>query len=60
MAARDRSVRAERAADGSLFHRYHPRMQAVHDANAVRLAAIMDEHGWPGEPQRGRRRSGRR
>ena len=53
MAARDLSVREELAADGSLFHRYHPRMRAVHDANAARLAAIMDEHGWPGEPQVG-------
>ena len=53
MAARDLSVREELAADGSLFHRYHPRMQAIHDANAARLAAIMDEHGWPGEPQVG-------
>jgi hypothetical protein len=54
MAARDLSVRMELAADGSLFHRYHPRMQAVHDANAARLAVIMDGHGWPGEPQVGR------
>lgn len=53
MAERDLSVRGELAADGSLFHRYHPRMQAVHDANAARLAAIMGEHGWPGEPQVG-------
>jgi hypothetical protein len=53
MAARDLSVREELAADGSLFHRYHPRMRAVHDANAARLAAIMDQHGWPGEPQVG-------
>jgi hypothetical protein len=53
MAAQDLRVREELAADGSLFHRYHPRMQAVHDANAARLAAIMDQHGWPGEPQVG-------
>lgn len=53
MVARDLRVREELAADGSLFHRYHPRMQAVHDANAARLAAILDEHGWPGEPQVG-------
>jgi hypothetical protein len=53
MAAEDLRVREELAADGSLFHRYHPRMQAVHDANAGRLAAIMDRHGWPGEPQVG-------
>ena len=54
MAARDLSVREELAADGSLFHRYHPRMQAVHDGNADRLASIMDRHGWPGEPQVGK------
>ncbi len=53
MAERDLAVRGELGADGSLFHRYHPRMQAVHDANAARLAAIMDQHGWPGEPQVG-------
>jgi hypothetical protein len=53
MAAEDLRVREELATDGSLFHRYHPRMQAVHDANAARLAAIMDRHGWPGEPQVG-------
>ena len=53
MAARDLRMREELAADGSLFHRYHPRMRAVHDGNAARLAAILDEHGWPGEPQVG-------
>lgn len=54
MAERDLTVRGELAADGSLFHGYHPRMQAVHDANAARLSAIVTEHGWPGEPQVGR------
>jgi hypothetical protein len=28
-------------------------MRAVHDANAARLAAILQERGWPGEPQVG-------
>jgi hypothetical protein len=46
----DQSVRAELAADGSLFDGYHPRMAALHDANAARLKAIVDEHGWPTEP----------
>jgi hypothetical protein len=46
-AAEDRRVRAELAADGSLFQGYHPRMQAIHDANAARLLAIMDAYGWP-------------
>jgi hypothetical protein len=43
----DQAVRAELAADGSLFEGYHPRMAAVHDANAVRLREIIREHGWP-------------
>lgn len=45
----DQAVRAELAADGSLFDGYHPRMAAVHDANAVRLRAIIATHGWPTE-----------
>jgi hypothetical protein len=43
----DQAVRAELAADGSLYDGYHPRMAAVHDANASRLKAIIREHGWP-------------
>ncbi len=46
----DQAVRAELAADGSLYEGYHPRMAAVHDANADRLRAIIREHGWPTEP----------
>lgn len=46
----DQAVRAELAADGSLFGGYHPRMAAVHDANAARLRAIIATHGWPTEP----------
>ncbi|MEO8482247.1 MAG: DUF6624 domain-containing protein [Acidobacteriota bacterium] len=46
--ANDESVRRELAADGSLFDGYHPRMEAVHRANAARLRVIMDTHGWPG------------
>ncbi|HUR93905.1 MAG TPA: DUF6624 domain-containing protein [Gemmatimonadales bacterium] len=49
MAELDVQVRAELAAEGTLFDGYHPRMQAVHDAHATRLAAILDAHGWPGE-----------
>lgn len=45
----DQTVRAELAAEGSLFDGYHPRMAAVHDANAARLKAIIAEHGWPTE-----------
>ena len=46
----DQAVRAELAADGSLFDGYHSRMAAVHDANAARLRAIIATHGWPTEP----------
>ena len=53
MAEEDQRVRAELASDGSLFQGYHPRMRAVHDSNAARLSAILDAHGWPGEPQVG-------
>ena len=45
----DQAVRAELAADGSLFEGYHPRMAAVHDENAARLRAIIANHGWPTE-----------
>lgn len=44
----DLSVRAELAADGSLFEGYHPRMEEVHVRNAARLVEILDRHGWPG------------
>jgi hypothetical protein len=53
MAAEDLRVRTELAADGSLFAGYHPRMRAVHDRHAARLAEIVAEHGWPGERQAG-------
>jgi hypothetical protein len=43
----DQAVRAELAADGSLFRGYHPRMAAVHDAHAARLRDIIREYGWP-------------
>ncbi len=43
----DQAVRAELAADRSLFRGYHPRMADVHDSNAARLREIMREHGWP-------------
>ena len=49
MQARDEQVRAELAADGSLFEGYHPRMEDVHRANARALAALIDVHGWPTE-----------
>jgi hypothetical protein len=49
MDARDQTVRAELAADGSLFTGYHPRMEAVHRENAARLREIILRVGWPGE-----------
>jgi hypothetical protein len=45
----DQAVRAELAAEGSLFDGYHPKMAAVHDSNAARLRAIIGKHGWPTE-----------
>jgi hypothetical protein len=48
MAAEDQRVRAELAADGSLFDGYHPRMAEVHRRNAARLSKVIAAHGWPG------------
>lgn len=48
MATEDQRVRAELAATGALFDGYHPRMELVHEQNAQRLTAIIEEHGWPG------------
>lgn len=47
LSAEDQAVRAALAADGSLFAGYHPRMEAVHQRNAARLAAIIGQWGWP-------------
>lgn len=47
MADEDARVRAELAADGSLYAGYNPAMRAVHDRNAARLAGILDAVGWP-------------
>jgi hypothetical protein len=49
MDAHDQTVRGELAADGSLFKGYHPRMEAVHRANAEKLREILKRVGWPGE-----------
>jgi hypothetical protein len=48
MADEDQRVRAELAAEGSLFDGYHPRMAEIHDRNAARLTEIIEQHGWPG------------
>jgi hypothetical protein len=47
LAAEDARVRAELAADGSLYQGYHPRMQAVHEENKAALEAMLAD-GWPG------------
>ena len=47
LAAHDLETRERLAADGSLFDGYHPEMQAVHEANARALEAIIVETGWP-------------
>ena len=48
MADEDQRVRAELAADASLFEGYHPRMEEVHRRNGARLQEIIERHGWPG------------
>ncbi|HEX8192152.1 MAG TPA: DUF6624 domain-containing protein [Allosphingosinicella sp.] len=47
LAAGDLETRERLAADGRLFDGYHPEMQAVHEANAAALEAIVAEVGWP-------------
>jgi hypothetical protein len=50
LAKGDLSIRDELVADGSLgSYGYHPRMEAVHKDNAARLAAIIEQYGWPGK-----------
>ena len=48
MAAEDLAVREELARDGSLYEGYHPRMCELHERNAARLQAVLQQHGWPG------------
>lgn len=47
LAACDLETRERLAEDGSLFDGYHPGMQAVHEANARELEAIISQTGWP-------------
>ena len=54
LAENDQTVRAELAADGTLFDGYHPRMAEVHRVHAARLREIISEFGWPGEALVGR------
>lgn len=49
----DRRVRAELAADRSLFDGYNPRMEDLHRRNAARLREIIGVSGWPGRAQVG-------
>ncbi len=47
MQAEDFRVREELAQEGVLGEGYAPRMEQVHQRNAVRLEAIVEQHGWP-------------
>lgn len=49
LAAVDIRTREQLARTGELFEGYHPRMAAVHRANAERLRRIVDAIGWPTE-----------
>src|SRR5262249_1665960 len=49
MAELDQKTAEELAATGALYEGYHPRMVAIHEANASRLQAIIAEIGWPTE-----------
>ena len=51
--ADDDRLRGELARDGALFQGYHPRMEALHRRNAVRLRALIALHGWPGRSRSG-------
>ena len=48
LARRDHETRERLAATGELFDGYNAEMEEVHRENAARLAAILDERGWPG------------
>ena len=47
--SRDEETRSALIASGELFDGYHPRMAAVHAANAAALERIIAEWGWPGQ-----------
>lgn len=48
MAAEDKRVAKALTMEGVLEEGYHPRMEAVHRANASALREIIAAHGWPG------------
>ncbi|MDQ4122725.1 MAG: hypothetical protein M3209_14905 [Acidobacteriota bacterium] len=47
--AEDERVREELAQTGELFEGYHPKMEAVHLKNAVRLEEMLAKYGWLGK-----------
>src|SRR6266550_7255680 len=53
MARGDLALLKDLARDGSLFRGYHPRVEALHQRHATRLAALIDAHGWPGRSRVG-------
>ena len=48
LVAEDQRVRAELAADGTLFKGYNARMREVHERNAAVLEEYLAAFGWPG------------
>jgi hypothetical protein len=55
MAREDTALREQLAGEGSLADAYHPKLRALHDHNAVRLAKVLDRQGWPGVSRVGAR-----
>lgn len=53
MAKQDIQLRNELEDGDFLSYNYHPKMKALHDRNADRLSAIIQEHGWPGKSKVG-------
>jgi uncharacterized protein DUF6624 len=53
MAHADLKLRAELEQEGTLYDGYHPRIRALHDANAARLSTFLDAFDWPGQAQVG-------
>ncbi|NWH08904.1 MAG: hypothetical protein HXY22_09735 [Alphaproteobacteria bacterium] len=47
MAKADIALQEALAREGSLYGGYHPRMRALHEANAAELARVIRESGWP-------------
>jgi hypothetical protein len=45
----DKDTRTRLLSEGRLFDGYDSEMERVHNENAERFEAVLDEHGWPGE-----------